>query len=111
MQALLESDGHIVDVAEGIEQATVMLDTPAQTYEVLVSDIGLGDGSGWDLIALAREKWPHLRIGVVTGWEPRSGPSEADFVLRKPGRTTEPLANLAAEILKNSCTTHAWAAR
>jgi DNA-binding response OmpR family regulator len=98
MQALLESDGHVVEVSEGFEQATVLLDTPDQPYDVLVSDIGLGDGSGWDLIALARHRWPDLRIGVVTGWEPRSGPSEADFTLRKPVRTSELLANVAGEV-------------
>jgi CheY-like chemotaxis protein len=97
MQALLESDGHQVEVAEGFVRASELLDTPAQTYDVLVSDIGLGDGSGWDLIALARKRWPDLRIGVVTGWEPRAGPSEADFTLRKPVRTTELLANVAGE--------------
>ena len=63
----------------------------------MVSDIGLPDGSGWDLIAVARKQWPDLRIGVVTGWEPRSGPSKADFTLRKPVRTTELLANVAGD--------------
>jgi DNA-binding response OmpR family regulator len=97
MQALLESDGHTVSVADGFAAATVMLDTPSQDYDVLVSDIGLGDGSGWDLIAMARQRWPDLRIGVVTGWEPRAGPSEANFTLRKPVRTTELLAHVSAE--------------
>ena len=98
MQALLESDGHHVEVSEGFVQASALLDTPTQVYDVLVSDIGLGDGSGWDLISLARKRWPDLRIGVVTGWEPRAGPSDADFTLRKPVRTTELLANVAGEV-------------
>jgi signal transduction histidine kinase len=98
MQALLESDGHTVDVAEDVAVATAKLASNAQPYDVMVSDIGLPDGSGWDLIAVARKQWPDLRIGVVTGWEPRSGPSEADFTLRKPVRTTELLANVAGEL-------------
>jgi signal transduction histidine kinase len=98
MQALLESDGHRVDVAEDVVAATALLDKPKQPYDVVVSDIGLPDGSGWDLIAAARKMWPELRIGVVTGWEPRSGPSEADFTLRKPVRTSELLANVAGEL-------------
>ena len=37
-----------------------------------------------------------LRIGVVTGWEPRaSAGAEGDFVLRKPVRTSELLAHVA----------------
>src|SRR5258708_39823974 len=95
MQALLESDGHSVDVAEGVEQATVMLDTPVREYDVLVSDIGLGDGSGWDLIATARLKWPDLRIGVVTGWEPPAGLSEAGFIFPNTLRTTHLFPNVA----------------
>jgi signal transduction histidine kinase len=98
MQALLESDGHQVEVAEGFVRASELLETESQPYDVLVSDIGLGDGSGWDLIAVARKRWPDLRIGVVTGWEPRAGPSDADFTLRKPVRTTELLANVAGEL-------------
>jgi signal transduction histidine kinase/CheY-like chemotaxis protein len=98
MQALLESDGHRVEVAEDVAAATAKLTADEQPYDVIVSDIGLPDGSGWDLIAVARKQWPDLRIGVVTGWEPRSGPSEADFTLRKPVRTSELLANVAGEL-------------
>jgi signal transduction histidine kinase/CheY-like chemotaxis protein len=98
MQALLESDGHRVEVAEDVAAATAKLEANEQPYDVIVSDIGLPDGSGWDLIATARRQWPDLRIGVVTGWEPRSGPSEADFTLRKPVRTSELLANVAGEM-------------
>jgi CheY-like chemotaxis protein len=97
MKALLESDGHQVEVSEGFVRASELLDATIQPFDVLVSDIGLGDGSGWDLIAMARQRWPELRIGVVTGWEPRSGPSDADFTLRKPVRTTELLSNVAGE--------------
>jgi hypothetical protein len=50
------------------------------------------------VVAEARRRWPALRIGVVTGWEPRTGPSamtadaRADFTLRKPLRADELLA-------------------
>ena len=65
-------------------------------YDLLLTDIGLPDGSGWDLVAEARARWPALRIGVVTGWEGRSGGSAtADFVLRKPVRTKELLDLIA----------------
>ena len=40
--------------------------------DIMLVDIGLPDGSGWDLVADARELRPELRIGVVTGWEPRN---------------------------------------
>ena len=100
MQALLESDGHTVDTVTCVRDATARLEAMAKNggtpYQVLVTDIGLPDGSGWDLIAVVRERWPQLRIGVVTGWEPRaSAGAEGDFVLRKPVRTSELLAHVA----------------
>jgi CheY-like chemotaxis protein len=101
MQALLESDGHSVDTVTGVRDATAKLEAAGKNggvpYDVLVTDIGLPDGSGWDLIAVARERWPALRIGVVTGWEPRAGAgADGDFILRKPVRTSELLAQVAA---------------
>jgi PAS domain S-box-containing protein len=100
MQALLESDGHTVDTVTCVRDATAKLESAAKNggtpYQVLVTDIGLPDGSGWDLITVVRERWPLLRIGVVTGWEPRaSAGAEGDFVLRKPVRTSELLAQVA----------------
>src|SRR5205814_1423614 len=98
MQALLESDGHTVDTATGVQDATALLESATPGYEVLVTDIGLSDGSGWDLIAFARARWPQMRIGVVTGWEPRvTTDLGGDFMLRKPVRTSELLAQVARE--------------
>ena len=36
--------------------------------EVLVADLHLEDGSGWDLIAFAREHRPEMSIVVVSGY-------------------------------------------
>ena len=67
-------------------------------FDVLVTDIGLPDASGWELIPKARERRPSLRIGVVTGWEGHNAPQEgADFLLRKPIRTSDFLQQVAGE--------------
>jgi len=98
MQSLLESDGHTVEAVRSVEEARLRLSDPQSRIDVLVTDIGLPDGSGWDLVAFAREKRPALRIGVVTGWEPRNEQDPAcDFTLRKPVGATDLLAQIAGD--------------
>jgi PAS domain S-box-containing protein len=99
MQALLETDGHKVESVKTVEEGRERLDREAGAYyEVLVTDIGLPDGSGWDLVAFARERRPALRIGVVTGWEPRNEQDPAcDFTLRKPVGAADLLEQIAGD--------------
>ena len=71
---------------------------PHAAFDLMLTDVGLPDGSGWDLVAFAREKIPALRVGVITGWEPsvsRAEAAGAEFVLRKPLRAAELLAHIA----------------
>ncbi|HEU4786525.1 MAG TPA: ATP-binding protein [Gemmatimonadaceae bacterium] len=97
MRAVLESDGHRVDAVGGVEEALLLLDDASSTYDVLVTDIGLSDRSGWELVTTVRDRWPSIRVGIVTGWEPGAGAgADGDFVLRKPVRTSELLAHVAA---------------
>ena len=66
-------------------------------YDVLITDVGLPDGNGCDLVHAARARWPGLRIAVVTGWEPQmmGEIAGADLTLRKPLRADELLAFVA----------------
>ena len=98
MLELLEAEGHVVDWVATTAEAWACLAGGAAKppYDLLLTDIGLPDGSGWDLVAQTRKRWPHLRIGVVTGWDGRSGSAvTADFVLRKPVRTQELLDQIS----------------
>ena len=99
MQKLLETEGHRVSAAATVQEALDRLASPeGAEFEVLITDIGLPDASGWDLIPKARAARPSLRIGVVTGWEGHNAPSEgADFMLRKPIRTSDFLAEVAGD--------------
>jgi len=99
MTALLQTEGHTVTPVGSFKEALELLESPqGAEFQVLVTDIGLHDASGWDLIPQARATRPSLRIGVVTGWEGHNAPSEgggADFMLRKPIRTSEFLNQVA----------------
>src|SRR6187397_2758841 len=98
MQSLLESDGHTVEAVRTVDEARKRLADVSRSIEVLVTDIGLPDGSGWDLVAFARERRPALRIGVVTGWEPRNEQDPAcDFTLRKPVGAEDLLEQIAGD--------------
>ncbi|HVZ78919.1 MAG TPA: ATP-binding protein [Gemmatimonadaceae bacterium] len=97
MQALLETDGHTVVTATTVAEGMAALGEDATArFDLLVTDIGLPDGSGWDLVAVVRERWPGMRLGVVTGWEPRTAAAPIHFLLRKPVRTAELLAQVAS---------------
>jgi CheY-like chemotaxis protein len=52
MAKLLRANGYAVDTATSVTEATAML--KANQYDVLISDIGLPDGSGLDLMRQAR---------------------------------------------------------
>jgi PAS domain S-box-containing protein len=99
MTALLETEGHTVTPVSSVKEALERLDSAdGEHFEVMITDIGLPDASGWDLIPKARARRPALRIGVVTGWEGHNAPSEgADFLLRKPIRTAEFLSQVAGD--------------
>jgi PAS domain S-box-containing protein len=96
MQSLMESDGHHVSAVGNLDQARKRIEDDSFAIDVMVTDIGLPDGSGWDLVAFARRLRPSLRIGVVTGWEPRNEQDPAcDFTLRKPVGASDLLEEIA----------------
>jgi CheY-like chemotaxis protein len=98
LRMVLESHGHEVESVATLGDGLSRLDTSAASpFDVLITDIGLPDGSGWDLARAARARWPRMRIGVVTGWEGnRTPPTDADFVLRKPVPPAELVALVAS---------------
>lgn len=99
LKRLLRADGHTVDAVASCAEARERLASDASSsYHLMLTDVGLPDGSGWDLVAYTRERLPALRVGVITGWEPMVSSSEAvgaEFVLRKPLRAAELLAHIA----------------
>ena len=79
---LLEHDGFRVVAASSYEEATAALDAEPETA-VLVTDISIGgDGDGVQLAKLVAERFPHVRILIVSGAVRPSGdsyPKEAIF--------------------------------
>jgi CheY-like chemotaxis protein len=102
LRRLLESNGHAVHAVGSCAEAREALAIPrVPHYDLLLTDVGLPDGSGWDLVLYARAQVPNIRIGVITGWEPMVSADDAvsvEFVLRKPLRAAELLAHISGAI-------------
>jgi len=97
LEALVDAD-RVDGQGSLLDRLRAMFGLSPAEFEVIVTDIGLPDASGWDLIPQAREKRPTLRIGVVNGWEGHNAPTEgADFMLRKPIRTSDFLSQVAGD--------------
>jgi signal transduction histidine kinase/ActR/RegA family two-component response regulator len=99
LRRILLGDGHtVVAVASCSAAREALAAAAAEPYHLMLTDVGLPDGSGWDLVKHARSTHPTVRVGVITGWEATSGADEADgaeFVLRKPLRAPELKAHIA----------------
>jgi CheY-like chemotaxis protein len=85
---MLKPSGHLVSVAGSGEEALEKL--AEQTFDVVVSDMGMGAGmNGWELADAVKLRWPDVRFLLATGWGAAIDPAEAtprgvEAVLAKP---------------------------
>ena len=95
---MLKPSGHLVTVASSGEEALGKL--AEQTFDVVVSDMGMGAGmNGWELAETVRRRWPTVRFLLATGWGAAVDPGEArskgfETVLSKPYRPIDLLEAL-----------------
>ncbi len=75
IKEVLETNGFLCDCATGTRQALGKLRT--ESYHLLITDIRLPDGSGIDIIRIAREKHPYMSAMVITGFASIEGIKEA----------------------------------
>jgi signal transduction histidine kinase len=79
--------GHEVFEARGAREALDLLAT--REVDVVCTDLGMPGMNGWHLADEIRERWPHLRVGLMTGWGVRIEPHEVQahnvhFLIPKP---------------------------
>jgi CheY-like chemotaxis protein len=97
---MLKPSGHVVSVASSGEEALEKL--AEQTFDVIVSDMGMGSGmNGWELAEEVKRLWPDVRFMLATGWGAAIDPGKArasgvEIVLSKPYHPEELLAALAS---------------
>ena len=103
MQMVLTSDGHAVEVAHDV--ATALELAGQHTFDLLLSDLGLPDGSGYDLIGQLRQqgyKFPAIALSGYGQGEDVQRSHEAGFAahLTKPASSkavVEAIASVTAE--------------
>jgi CheY-like chemotaxis protein len=64
MKMLLEFEGHAVQTASTMKKALEAADT---AFDLIITDIGLPDGDGWELIRQLRERGP-VRAVAMSGY-------------------------------------------
>jgi CheY-like chemotaxis protein len=99
IKMFLEGQGHSVLAAPDMKTALKL--APSAPFDVLISDIGLPDGDGWELMKRLREQIPDMKAIAMSGYGMRAdlekskaagfashlikpfGPAELDAALKK----------------------------
>jgi signal transduction histidine kinase/CheY-like chemotaxis protein len=85
---MLGTAGYTAFEASGGHEALAWLDA-GQPIDLVLTDLGMPGMTGTDLARTVRGRWPHLRLGLMTGWDQTEAPvgeasSVVDFVIAKP---------------------------
>lgn len=85
---MLEEQGHTVTQAPGGREGLSYLEANPELVDVVVSDLGMPDMTGWDVARTIQARWPQLPVGLITGWGEteitREERSRVNFVITKP---------------------------
>jgi signal transduction histidine kinase/CheY-like chemotaxis protein len=97
----LAEDGHTVSTAASGPEGLARLADGARV-DVVFTDLGMPEMTGWDVARAIRTRHPALRVGLITGWAVALELSDeerraVDFVIAKP-YTTETLRAVLAGI-------------
>ena len=97
---MLCASGHTAFQAAGGKEALAWLDA-GQPVDLVLTDLGMPGMTGADVARAVRGRWPHLRIGLMTGWDETEGlvgeaSAVVDFVIAKPFKLSALLEAYAA---------------
>jgi DNA-binding NtrC family response regulator len=71
----LRSQGYLVETSVGYVDALERM--RGKTFELVLADVRLGDGDGFDLLELCRRNWPGTQVVLMTGYGTPDGAIEA----------------------------------
>ena len=84
----LAEDSHTVLQAASGREALALLER-GEIVDVVMTDLGMPEMNGWEVVRAIRARWPELPVGLVTGWAValEIGAEErarVDFLIAKP---------------------------
>lgn len=65
MSRLLVLEGHVVETAATIHDAKILLESN-QWFDLIISDLGLPDGTGIEFLSWMTSKWPEIPAIAIT---------------------------------------------
>jgi signal transduction histidine kinase/ActR/RegA family two-component response regulator len=89
LKEALENEGCEVLAAESGEQALKLYDENKGQLDLVFTDIGMSEMSGWDLVTAIRKRSETIPVAIVSGWaeaiswDTRNA-AKADWVVSKP---------------------------
>jgi signal transduction histidine kinase/ActR/RegA family two-component response regulator len=89
LKEALENDGCEVLAAETGEEALKLYDEYKGQVDLVFTDIGMSEMSGWELVTAIRKRSETIPIAIVSGWAEaiswdRRSAAKADWVVSKP---------------------------
>jgi CheY-like chemotaxis protein len=93
MGGVLEDAGYEVVEVRSVADARVAIARGA--YDLAILDVHLSDGLGTDLLSELRQRFPAIRLAVLSGSLSSQSVPGADLVLAKASDPAEILARLA----------------
>lgn len=102
-QTILTQAGYTVLTAPNTEALKTLLAEQPGNVDLILADVVMPDISGPDLVRLAKQRWPEVRVLYMSGYaddELRDLERDAGF-LQKPFTPTELLAKIAEMLRRN----------
>jgi len=92
---ILREGGYDVETAEGGPDAVARMEH--SHFDLLLTDLGMPDMSGWEVARACRERRPGIRVLLLTGWGATLDPAEVkrngiDRTMQKPFHLRDLLA-------------------
>ena len=85
LSEILSKQGHKTSICDSGKDGIDALKNGS--YEILITDLGMPDTSGWEVINIAKQIEPGVITGVITGWdisEAEAKQKGVDFLITKP---------------------------